>query len=63
MNEDNPYGLEPGQRIYFGVQDNGEGQGATDAWTDVLFAGAYSACGDLGYALIPNEGGNIQVRP
>ena len=63
-NADNPFNIAPDDRLYFGVEDNGEGAGApADAWTDVFVFGSDATCLDPGLALIANEGGNIQVKP
>ena len=65
INEDSPLiGLLPvGSRVYFGVQDNGEGAGATDAWTDLFPAFAFAGCPDFDFPFLPSEGGNVQVKP
>lgn len=65
INEDSPLidFLPVGSRVYFGVEDNGEGSEAIDAWTDLFPVGGFAGCPDLGFELIANEGGNIQVKP
>jgi hypothetical protein len=50
-----------GDPVWFKVQDNGEGTGTQDMFSD-YFMGT-SGCIDYGNALLPIENGNIQVIP
>ena len=53
-----------GTTSWFKVVDNGEGANAlADEWTDLFVLVGFDCTVDPGFALIPIEAGNIQVKP